>query len=237
MDYADTLTNYFLDLNNDGVTDLMTRRWSDDACRGQKIGYQQGTLLCDCSKIGFAAIDADAHLYVGGTASQTSSVSGLKYCTEDLTGDLPTYPQYVHLFGDFNGDGIVDVIETFSPQDAAGDVLPMQLQLLLGGGNQTFTKAVNGAFTIAESRTRSFKSSTRTAMARPTSWCAATTPRPSPMSCTRTRISVGSHREAVEHRGQRFAVRGGICRGRCRRGRAGRLRNDRRQRLPSPLHA
>lgn len=144
--YQDSLTNYFLDLNNDGVTDLMTRQWADNACQGHKTG----DVTCDCSKIGYGVFDLQNWIYpsYNGTQPTTATrVGGLKYCK---MVDLGDYPQYQHLFGDFNGDGVVDTIEVFAPTDTDGNPLPLQMQLLLGGGDQSFSKpsTSGGAFTV-----------------------------------------------------------------------------------------
>ena len=69
---------------------------------------------CDCRQMGFGALDIDPNLYVGaGTpGSQMADVGGLTVCTGIVAGELTTYTP---LFGDFNGDGVVDVIQTDIP--------------------------------------------------------------------------------------------------------------------------
>ncbi|HEY5945458.1 MAG TPA: FG-GAP-like repeat-containing protein, partial [Kofleriaceae bacterium] len=140
--YNESITNYFLDLNNDGVTEAMTRMWTDDACIGKKTGDYQ----CDCSKIRYGALDIAAYLYenyYNSPAQSSTGVGGLTVCTG--TTELT---QYTPLFGDFNGDGVVDVIEQHVPIDPNGDPQPVTLELSLGSGNQDFTSEPGGTITI-----------------------------------------------------------------------------------------
>ena len=132
--YSDALTSSFLDFNNDGVTDILTRRWKDMACKG----YKTGDFNCDCTKMGYGALDVQNTLYDGyGTSSgSTSSWVGLRYCT----GALDDVDPYVHLFGDFNGDGIVDALELYTPHDPNNENPPMTLTPMLGGGDQGFNE-------------------------------------------------------------------------------------------------
>lgn len=145
LDYTQAVTNYFLDFNNDGVTDVMTRRWSDSTCKGSRVG----TLNCPCSKMGYGVLDLNNWLYpsyTNTTPTDSTTVNGLSYCTG--IDDEKAY--YGHVFGDFNGDGVVDTIQTLVPYDATGSNPPMQLQLMLGGSTQSFnTNTTGGAFTLA----------------------------------------------------------------------------------------
>jgi RHS repeat-associated protein len=141
-DYADALTNYFLDFNNDGITDIMTRTWADNACVGNRLG----DLNCDCKKMGYGALDVGANLYSGypgGAGLTTTGVYGLDFCT----GAFDQISYHTPLFGDFNGDGVVDVIQTWVPDDGSTDP-PMNLKLSLGTGNQEFIAQTGGSFTL-----------------------------------------------------------------------------------------
>lgn len=144
--YQSVLTNYYLDLNGDGVTDVMTKFWADNACVGQKIQTN-----CDCRKMGYGALDVGANLYSGygstATGFTTSDVAGLTVCTGVVAGELT---MYTPLFGDFNGDGLVDVIQTDVPADSSQSYPPMTLALSLGGGLQSFIgQPAAGTFQLA----------------------------------------------------------------------------------------
>jgi len=142
-DYINAPNNYFIDFNNDGVTDVMTRRWANTTCKNHHVD-----LACTCATIGFGVVDMSAWLYPtysnpGPTTSTT--VNGLHYCK----GLPPEDSTYGHLFGDFNGDGYVDTIETLVPYDDQGTNPPMELNLMLGGGTQSFnTTTPGGSFTL-----------------------------------------------------------------------------------------
>ena len=147
-DYNEWITNYLLDLNGDGVTDLMTRRWTDQACVGHRLG-ETGELDCNCNQMSYGALDLGANLYAGfnSPAGDTQSgVGGLAVCT----GAFDEISQYTPLFGDFNGDGIPDVVTMNQPFDPNGGDPPYNFQLSLGGGDQGFTKQPNGLFTIPD---------------------------------------------------------------------------------------
>jgi len=144
--YKDALTNYFMDLNNDGVTDLVTRQWTDPTCKG----YKTGDYKCDCSKMRFGALDLRNWLYPSFGASPVNEATiGLNYCTSTI--DHTVF--YHHLFGDFNGDGIVDTLELYTPEDDNNPDLPTQLQLLLGGGGQSFRQQFGTQFTLPKNDT------------------------------------------------------------------------------------
>jgi RHS repeat-associated protein len=141
-DYSDNITNYFVDFNNDGVTDIMTRVWADSACVGRKFGE----LDCTCQKMSYGALDIGKNLYSGypgGSGVAATGVYGLVPCT----GALDAMTQHVPLFGDFNGDGVVDVVQTWVPNDGTTNP-PMTLQLSLGGGNQEFLAQSAGSLTL-----------------------------------------------------------------------------------------
>lgn len=135
--YVDAPTSYFLDFNNDGVTDIMTRRWRDTACKG----YKTGDYFCNCDKIGFGAVDLQSNLYAGynNASGSTSSWVGLDYCTNSDVDDLDVYG---HLFGDYNGDGSVDALQLYTPRDPMNPNPDMTVTMMLGGGDQGFNKQV-----------------------------------------------------------------------------------------------
>ncbi|HEY3805948.1 MAG TPA: FG-GAP-like repeat-containing protein [Kofleriaceae bacterium] len=137
-DYNESITNYFLDFNGDGVTDMMTRWWTDKTCVGHKIGESNGEYDCFCDKMGYAALDVTADLYAGfgsvGATEQTG-VGGVPVCT----GALDAISHYTPLFGDFNGDGNIDVVTMNEPYESDGSTVPYDMQLSLGGGDQSFT--------------------------------------------------------------------------------------------------
>jgi RHS repeat-associated protein len=125
-------TNYFLDLNNDGVTEIMTSRWDDGSCVGQKPDVYR----CNCNKIGMGALDVGQWLYSYYSSSGTSSSGvGLPYC-ETVALEGPNV--YTPIFGDFNGDGVVDAIQTIIPHDESGNPAVLSLKLYAGAGNQSF---------------------------------------------------------------------------------------------------
>jgi RHS repeat-associated protein len=142
-DYINAPNNYFIDFNNDGVTDVMTRRWASTTCKNHHVD-----LACTCDTIGFGVLDISAWLYPtysNPTPTTSTTVNGIKYCD----GPPPEDSTYGHLFGDFNGDGYVDTIETLVPYDATNPDQPMQLKLMLGGGTQSFnTTTPGGTFTL-----------------------------------------------------------------------------------------
>jgi RHS repeat-associated protein len=138
------ITNYFLDLNNDGATEIMTTGQNPGACTTDNTGTQR----CDCSKMGYDAIDVGQYLYPGyyfsPQASFVSNVAGLDFCD----GRAIEYnPRYTPIFGDFNGDGIVDVIETIIPDDQSGNPPVMNVTPKFGRGDQSFTNAP-GSWTL-----------------------------------------------------------------------------------------
>jgi RHS repeat-associated protein len=144
-DYIDASNNYFLDFNNDGVTDVMTRRWYNGACVGNRVDDQH----CKCDQIGYGVLDITEWLYpsyANPTPTKSTTVNGISYCQNAADG----ISHYEHVFGDFNGDGIVDTIQTLAPFDTTNPDQPMQAQLMLGGGTQSFnTQTSGGAFTLA----------------------------------------------------------------------------------------
>jgi len=151
--YQGSLTNYYLDFNGDGVTDVLTRMWADMACYG--AGKIQ--VNCDCRKMGYGALDIGNNLYAGyggGSGSQNVLVGGLTTCTGLVEGELTFYNS---LFGDFNGDGNVDVIQDDVPFDSSGSNPPMTLALSLGGGSQSFnTQGTAGTFQLANGANDAF---------------------------------------------------------------------------------
>ncbi len=146
-DYNERVTSYLMDLNGDGVTELVTRRWTDQTCVGHRLG-ETGELDCFCNKMSYGALDVGSNLYrgFGGTSSGDTSTTlgGLVVCT----GAIDDISNYTPLFGDFNGDGIPDVVTMNEPIDPNGNTLPYNLQLSLGGGDQSFTAQTTGAFTL-----------------------------------------------------------------------------------------
>lgn len=126
------LTNYFLDLNNDGVTDIMTSRWDDGSCVGKKPDIYE----CNCDKIHMGALDIQPWLrsYYANTAATSAGVA-LPYC-ETVALEGPN--TYTPIFGDFNGDGVGDAIETIVPNDESGNPPVLDLMLYAGAGNQQF---------------------------------------------------------------------------------------------------
>lgn len=143
--YQGALTNYYLDFNGDGVTDILTRLWTDTSCVGNKVQVN-----CDCRKMGYGALDLGPNLfpdYAGSPGSSSVGAGGLTVCTGLVQGELTMYHP---LFGDFNGDGNVDVIQTDIPIDSTQSPPPMTLALSLGGGDQGFVKqGASGTFTLA----------------------------------------------------------------------------------------
>lgn len=134
--YVDAPTSYFLDFNNDGVTDIMTRRWQDTACKS----YKTGDFNCNCKKIGYGAIDLQNTLYSGynNPPGSTSSWVGLNYCTNSDIDDLDVYG---HVFGDYNGDGDIDALQLYTPRGSAANENPdMTVTMMLGGGDQGFNQ-------------------------------------------------------------------------------------------------
>ena len=133
--YVDAPTSYFLDFNDDGVTDIMTRRWKTDACKPAKTG----DLNCKCDQIGLTAIDLQSTLYSGynNPPGSTSAWVGLDYC---INADIDDLDIYGHLFGDFNGDGNVDAVQLYQPRDMNNPDPPTTLTMMLGGGDQGFNK-------------------------------------------------------------------------------------------------
>src|SRR3569623_1058603 len=87
--YVDAPTSYFLDFNDDGVTDIMTRRWKTDACKPAKTG----DLNCKCDQIGLTAIDLQSTLYSGynNPPGSTSAWVGLDYCINADIDDLDIF--------------------------------------------------------------------------------------------------------------------------------------------------
>ncbi len=146
-DYNESFTSYFLDFNGDGVTDIMARAWTDQTCIGHRLG-ETGETDCFCDKMSYRALDINADLYLGlGNvgAANSSGIGGLAVCT----GALDEISNYTPLFGDFNGDGNVDVIEMNEPYESDGSQVPYDLELSLGGGDQSFTSQGSaGAFTL-----------------------------------------------------------------------------------------
>ncbi|HEX8793973.1 MAG TPA: FG-GAP-like repeat-containing protein [Polyangiaceae bacterium] len=141
-DYIENFTNYFLDFNGDGVTDIMTRVWTDNAC----VGHKTGDYNCDCRGMSYGGLDVFPDLYTGSGPSTSTGIGGLTVCT----GALDEITKYTPLFGDFNGDGIADVVQTYVPYDPNGNPQPMHFELSLGDGTGDFTaQGAAGDFTIS----------------------------------------------------------------------------------------
>ncbi len=136
--FRQTLTSTYLDMNNDGVTDLMTSVWRDGACKYNKLG--DGS--CTCTKAGLGVFDIDTWLYpsFGSQPNVTDWAGGLEYCRTIDVGDTRDNPTYDHVFGDFNGDGIADAIQLFTNTDDSGNITSVDMSMLLGGGDQSFTE-------------------------------------------------------------------------------------------------
>lgn len=143
-DYYENFSNYYLDLNGDGVTDIMTRVWADSAC----VGHKTGDYNCDCRKMSYGGLDVYPYLYGGSSPTTSIGIGGLTVCT----GALDEITQYTPYFGDFNGDGIGDVVQTYVPYDPNGNTQPMHFELSLGDGNGNFTaQGAAGDFTLPDS--------------------------------------------------------------------------------------
>jgi RHS repeat-associated protein len=143
-DYYENFSNYFLDFNGDGVTDIMTRIWADSACFGTKYGDYN----CFCNKMRYGGLDLYPYLYTSSGPSTSTGIGGLTVCT----GAFDQITHYTPYFGDFNGDGIADVIQTYVPYDASGNPQPKHFELALGDGTGDFTpQGAAGDFTLPDS--------------------------------------------------------------------------------------
>ncbi len=130
-------------MNNDGVTDFPESTSDVAACPPGVHGYIP-TCSCAQMKQSYGALDLGAWLYnptnLSAAPQTTSSVFGLPACT---LGAMRATP----LFGDFNGDSIVDAVMVSADPNDTTDAAPRQvLDMYLGAGSQSFVSG--GAITI-----------------------------------------------------------------------------------------
>ncbi len=125
--------NFFVDLNNDGATDLLGDSYAPGACTTGKV------VICDCSLARMSAIDIGNYLY-GPAGAATSVGVGLSVCAGTLR-----HTNYSHVFGDFNGDGVADVIQMNPPlpSEDAGTQEWYDTTLSLGLGTGIFSAQAN----------------------------------------------------------------------------------------------
>ncbi len=146
--YTAVLSNYFLDLNNDGVTEILTRSSTSATCTGN-THYES----CNCDLMGYSAADLGATLYAPGyynlTPASITGVQDLFVCQNVKASELKSL--YTPLFGDFNGDGTVDAFQTYvtPPLDEDPNANPpMNAIVSFGSGDQTFYQGFGPGTTL-----------------------------------------------------------------------------------------